>query len=302
MNIMTPFGYIYITTNLVNGKQYIGKRQSPMFQPGYYGSGTILRCAIAKHGIDNFKVEVVQWCYSKEDLCAAEVAWIDKYNATKSDKYYNIAAGGHGGNTYAGKTEAELAIIGAKIAERASEHNSNHGQYVGKANSMHGKRQSRSARQRIVNSSKNMHKTGHAWTAEMNAKRQHTLQNFTVLWTISDKHGNILYQYVGSHSSWLKIIFADITKCMSRIDWLDLMLYCQVAIRNIVIKRGIIANSRISEQLHNMLRDIHAAYKKDLRMFRQGRSVTTIESILHSFEVAEEASRVGDIRSAGATE
>ena len=32
-------GYIYETTNLINGKKYIGKHKSNKFDHNYYGSG-----------------------------------------------------------------------------------------------------------------------------------------------------------------------------------------------------------------------------------------------------------------------
>lgn len=41
------YGYIYLTTNLINGKKYIGQHASPVFEPDrYIGSGVILWKAI----------------------------------------------------------------------------------------------------------------------------------------------------------------------------------------------------------------------------------------------------------------
>ena len=37
------YGYIYETTNLINGKKYIGKHKSSKFDENYYGSGTYLK-------------------------------------------------------------------------------------------------------------------------------------------------------------------------------------------------------------------------------------------------------------------
>jgi len=55
-NIM--FGYIYETTNLINGKTYIGKKQGK-FDKTYYGSGMILQQALKKYGRKNFEVVVL---------------------------------------------------------------------------------------------------------------------------------------------------------------------------------------------------------------------------------------------------
>ena len=40
------YGYIYETTNLINGKKYIGKHKADCFDKSYIGSGTILTRAI----------------------------------------------------------------------------------------------------------------------------------------------------------------------------------------------------------------------------------------------------------------
>lgn len=46
------YGYIYQTTNLINGKVYIGQHMSESFDANYYGSGKWLKRAIAKYGIE----------------------------------------------------------------------------------------------------------------------------------------------------------------------------------------------------------------------------------------------------------
>jgi hypothetical protein len=46
--------YIYITTNLINGKQYIGKHYG-LINDDYFGSGILLQKALKKYGKENFK-------------------------------------------------------------------------------------------------------------------------------------------------------------------------------------------------------------------------------------------------------
>lgn len=48
--------YIYITTNLLNGKKYIGKRHClcEISNDNYLGSGKVLKNAIRKYGKNNF--------------------------------------------------------------------------------------------------------------------------------------------------------------------------------------------------------------------------------------------------------
>ena len=40
------YGYIYITTNLINGKRYVGQKKIDHNSKGYLGSGVLLRKAI----------------------------------------------------------------------------------------------------------------------------------------------------------------------------------------------------------------------------------------------------------------
>lgn len=89
-------GYIYLTTNLVNGKKYVGMHKKSYFDTTYKGSGKVLRQAFEKYGWDNFKSEVIEWCETYEDLCDREVYWINKLNAVNSREYYNLGRGGTG--------------------------------------------------------------------------------------------------------------------------------------------------------------------------------------------------------------
>lgn len=55
------YGYIYKTTNLVNGKIYVGQHKAAIFEPNnYMGSGKILHSAIQKYGIDAFRQELIE--------------------------------------------------------------------------------------------------------------------------------------------------------------------------------------------------------------------------------------------------
>ena len=60
-----------------------------------------------------------------------------------------MTPGGEGGNTYAKRSPEQMAITKAKIAKKAHEHNSNHGQYVGELNAMYGKHHSEKTKKQI---------------------------------------------------------------------------------------------------------------------------------------------------------
>ena len=61
---------IYKTTNLINGKIYVGKDSKN--NNNYLGSGKILNLAINKYGIENFKKETLCECLSSKELNKAE--------------------------------------------------------------------------------------------------------------------------------------------------------------------------------------------------------------------------------------
>lgn len=88
---------VYITTNLINGKRYIGFDTNN--DPNYLGSGILIKQSIKKYGKSNFKKEILEICESKEQLLDREKYWIEFYNADESDDFYNIHEGGTGGNT-----------------------------------------------------------------------------------------------------------------------------------------------------------------------------------------------------------
>ena len=95
------YGYIYITTNLINNKRYIGKKSKSQFVPNYLGSGTELWKDIEKFGAENFSVKIIDdTANSEKELCELEKFYIKKYDAVNSDGFYNIAEGGNGGRIY----------------------------------------------------------------------------------------------------------------------------------------------------------------------------------------------------------
>ena len=88
--------HIYKTTNLINGKIYIG--QTSKSKQGYLGSGPIILKAVKKYGKENFSNEIIEECSSKEQLNEREIYWIKFYKATDRNTGYNISTGGNGGN------------------------------------------------------------------------------------------------------------------------------------------------------------------------------------------------------------
>jgi len=86
---------IYKTTNLINGKYYIGKHQTEDLDDGYMGSGNLIKRAIAKYGIENFKKEILFVFDNEQEMNDKE-----KELVVVSEETYNLCPGGKGGFGY----------------------------------------------------------------------------------------------------------------------------------------------------------------------------------------------------------
>jgi hypothetical protein len=96
---MEKFYIIYKTSNLITCKSYIGKHTTSNLEDGYLGSGKILGRSIKKHGIENFKKEILCYCNSRKELNEKERELIKEHN-TLSPNGYNLLKGGDGGFEY----------------------------------------------------------------------------------------------------------------------------------------------------------------------------------------------------------
>lgn len=90
---------IYKTTNIINGKFYIGKHQTKDLNDGYIGSGKRLKYAIKKYGIDNFHKEILHICESEKQMNILEKILV----VPDPELNYNLCNGGKGGFGYINK-------------------------------------------------------------------------------------------------------------------------------------------------------------------------------------------------------
>ena len=92
---------IYLITNLVNGKQYVGQSigiAHRWIEHKNSKENYPISKAIRKYGKDNFKFEIIENCLPK-DLDEKEKYYIKKYN-TITPNGYNITYGGNQGLKY----------------------------------------------------------------------------------------------------------------------------------------------------------------------------------------------------------
>jgi group I intron endonuclease len=99
-------GIIYLITNIENGLAYVGQTTKTIDQRwtehiydalGKHSRsrGSYLHHSLKKHGIENFKIELVRFCKDKEDLDFWEKNLIEEWHTVRPFGY-NIALGGTG--------------------------------------------------------------------------------------------------------------------------------------------------------------------------------------------------------------
>lgn len=84
---------VYCTTNLVNGKKYIGSTNE--WRKSYLGSGVYIKKALAKYGKENF-VRQVLWKGDDKHRWEMENYWLEYFNCANNRMFYNASnkAGG----------------------------------------------------------------------------------------------------------------------------------------------------------------------------------------------------------------
>jgi hypothetical protein len=84
---------------------------------GYIGSGTRLRHSIRKYGIENFKLEIIEWCDDRESLIKREKEIITEEHIN-NDNCYNLKFGGLGGGGFVNKEHQFKCSQAAGIKHR----------------------------------------------------------------------------------------------------------------------------------------------------------------------------------------
>lgn len=92
-------GFIYITTNKLNGKRYIGRKIYDGNHELYLGSSKLLLSDIKRYGASNFTREIIEECNSYDKLQIRELYWQLHYNVKEDPNFYNLTYATQGFDT-----------------------------------------------------------------------------------------------------------------------------------------------------------------------------------------------------------
>lgn len=95
-NKQKKYHYIYKTTNIINGKYYIGMHTTDNLDDGYIGSGKKLWYSIKKYGKENFKCEILEMLPDKSSLKNREIEIVNEELLSDS-QCMNLTVGGGDG-------------------------------------------------------------------------------------------------------------------------------------------------------------------------------------------------------------
>jgi len=110
--------YLYQITNLINNKIYVGIHKTDNINDEYMGSGKIIKFAIEKYGIENFKKEILEFFDTYEDALIREKEIVTDEFLLRED-VYNLRRGGVGGFDYINSVE-ELRITKNRKARQTT--------------------------------------------------------------------------------------------------------------------------------------------------------------------------------------
>lgn len=139
---------LYIHTNKINNKKYIGITQQKPEKRWQNGFGYI-KCplfynAIKKYGWDNFKHEIILQGLDKETACKIEIELIRFYKSNQREYGYNISNGGECnwlGLHHSKETKEKMSIAKKNMSKESRLKNaqSHKGLLAGNKNPMYGK-------------------------------------------------------------------------------------------------------------------------------------------------------------------
>lgn len=125
LNEVKKYHFIYKTTNLLNDKYYVGMHSTNNLKDDYLGSGLRLRRSIRKYGIENFKLEILEFLSDRVSLVEREKQLVNQ-SLLKDEMCMNLKPGGTGGfcndthkkKYHAAGGKAVMVLLGKRHIER----------------------------------------------------------------------------------------------------------------------------------------------------------------------------------------
>lgn len=113
--------YVYIITNTINGKKYIGSSRKPQIDENYYGSGKAIKDALKKYGKNNFTRDIL-W-QGEGDARDIESQWLEYFDAKNNAMFYNMTNDARGNDLHKESTKLTVSekLTGRKFPKEICE-------------------------------------------------------------------------------------------------------------------------------------------------------------------------------------
>lgn len=111
--------YVYLITNIINGKKYIGSSRKSQIDENYYGSGKAIKDALKKYGKNNFTRDIL-W-QGEGDARDIESQWLEHFNASTNPQFYNMTNDAKGNNLHKEETKKTISEKLTGVTKHSSE-------------------------------------------------------------------------------------------------------------------------------------------------------------------------------------
>jgi group I intron endonuclease len=113
--------YVYLITNIINGKKYIGSSRKSQIDENYYGSGRAIKNALKKYGKNSFIRDII-W-QGEGDTRDIESQWLEYFNAKNNPQFYNMTNDARGNGLHKESTKRTVSekLTGRKFSKEICE-------------------------------------------------------------------------------------------------------------------------------------------------------------------------------------